>query len=90
MKKWIPINRKENVTEEAVTEIVEEQEEKKEMGFLKRNVGKIAAGGALLLATAGGIFLATRNKDEESDLDFEPVDNDEVPFDQDGESEKDS
>ena len=40
MKKWIPINRKENVTEEAVTEIVEEQEEKKEMGFLKRNVGK--------------------------------------------------
>ena len=99
-KNYIPTNMKPEETlpneEEQVTEEpVEEEKEEKEMGFFKKHWKKLAVGGGLLLATAGGIFLATKsdNDNEEPDC-FEPVtDEDDVPFDtqeESSEEQKDS
>lgn len=90
------MNKKEDVTEitEVTEEITETEQEEEKMGFFKKHWKKLAIGAGIALAGVGGFMLGSKGSDDDNDelanLGFEEVDLDEVPFDQNDESEKDS
>lgn len=83
-KKWIKMNED---SKEEVSENIEEKKEESEMGFFaKHKKGIIIGGLGALAAGAVGLFIASKNSDDEDeefeDLDFEDSDDEDGATDE--------